>query len=212
MKKIAFSGPSGLGKTTLCKFVKEELMVPWISVSAGDLFTKEDKLMLKNKHGYEGAGHKAVINLSAINPAFGADFQATLLARRAELIRNTDEFVIDRSPIDNVVYMLSQNGHNQSEEFIGNFIKEAREAYAELTHVILIRFSSDIPAIEDNNSRVPNRFFQRTISDLFQSVYAREFANIIGPEVIVIDFWDLDQRKGVVQNFITGRYHELREH
>ncbi len=110
--KLAFSGPSGLGKTTLCKFVTETMDVPWISVSAGDLFTEGDKGGLEEKFGYKGQGYKAVINLSAINPEFGAAFQKTLLKRRAELIRTTPNFVIDRSPIDNVVYMLSQNGHN----------------------------------------------------------------------------------------------------
>ena len=202
--KIAFSGPSGLGKTTLCKFVKENMGVPWTSVSAGDLFTAGDKQGLFNDFGYEGAGHKAVINLSAINPEFGAAFQRTLLLRRAELIMNTPEFVIDRSPVDNVVYMLSQNGHNQSEEFIKKFIDEAREAYRELTHVIMIKYSPDIPAIEDNKSRVPNRYFQRTISDMFHSIYAREFANIIGPKLITLDFWDFEQRRAAIYNFLNN--------
>jgi hypothetical protein len=203
-RKISLSGPSGLGKTTLCRFIEKEFNVPWHSVSAGDLFTEKDKMYLQTDFGYTGKGHRNVINLSSSDPLFGNAFQNLVLKRRAELIENTPEFVIDRSPLDNVVYYLSQNGHNEKEEFIGDFIEKARKAYEKLTHVIIIKYSSDITQIEDNDSRIPNRYYQRMISDLFQAMYVREFASIIGPKVITIDFWDLDQRKSVIKSFING--------
>jgi thymidylate kinase len=203
--KIAFSGPSGLGKSTLCKFISEELpSVKWLSTSAGDILGKEEKKRLKDEYGYSGTGHRNVINLSSIDPLFGYDFQLSVLEARKKQIEENDNFVIDRCPIDNVAYLLAQNSHNLEEATISTFIKEAQEAYCMLDYVIQIRFSNDIPKIEDNDSRIPNRFFQQYISDVFSGVYARYFANLVGPSVITIDFWDLTERKGLVANYFSA--------
>jgi hypothetical protein len=201
MKKIAFSGPSGLGKTTQCKYL-ESLGLKYLSTSAGDIFHLEDKVYMEKVWGYKGDGHKNVINLSSAQPNFGYFFQYTLLKRRGWQIRNSDNFVIDRCPIDNVAYMLTQVSHNASEVSISQFIKEAQEYYKNLTHVIMIQFSPDIEFIEDNNSRISNRFFQTYMSDVFRSVYTRYFANIIGPKVMTLDHWDLEARKFAVKEFI----------
>ncbi len=201
--KIAFSGPSGLGKTTLCKEVSKGLMIPHLSTSAGDILSLETKEGLELDFGYTGSGHRDVINLSSQDPEFGWAFQKAILDARVGQIQNADTFVIDRCPIDNVAYLLSQVGHNLSEEKIGTFIEHAQKAYSELSHVILIKYSPDIPQIEDNHSRIPNRYFQKYISDVFMGVYIRYFANIIGPKVIVLDFWNFNQRKQTVQSFLT---------
>jgi len=203
--KIALSGPSGLGKTTLCKFIQKEFGVEWKSVSAGDLLNEQDKAILYERYGYSGTGHRNVIALSNTYPRFGEDFQQYVLDRRIELILNHSGFVIDRSPLDNVVYMLAQNGHNVSEEYIESFMNKAINAYRYLTHLIMIKYSNDITQIEDNDSRIPNRYYQRMISDLFQATYVRNFASQInGPKVVTIDFWDLDQRKSLLRNFLSS--------
>lgn len=203
--KIAFSGPSGLGKSTLCKFVSEEMDVPWISTSAGHILTDEDKAFFKKSFGYSGEGHKNVINMSSVNPEFGGAFQKTILTRRGKQIVDNPRFVIDRSPIDNVAYFISQNSHNISEGVASAFIEEAQSFYSELDYVIQLRYSNDIPFIEDNGSRVPNKYFQIYSSDVFAGVYARYFANLVGkrPRVMTLDFWDLSSRKAVVKEFIN---------
>jgi len=200
--KIAFSGPSGLGKTTLCKFVSDRFEVSHLSTSAGDIMNNQDKELLGKKFGYHSQGHKAVINKSSANPDFGIAFQNMILARRAHQISDNNNMVIDRSPLDNVSYMLSQIAHNMTESGIQTFVEEAQEAWRELTHVIIIKHSNDIPRIEDNGSRVPNKFFQQYISDVFSGTYFRFFANQPGPQVIFIDYWDLNDRKRLVEDFI----------
>ena len=92
--KIAFSGPSGLGKTTLCRYVEQEKEVPWMSTSAGHILTHKDKFDMKENFGYSGQGHKAVIDLSSIDPAFGRVFQTTLLRRRVQQIESNPSFVV----------------------------------------------------------------------------------------------------------------------
>jgi len=200
--KIAFSGPSGLGKSTLCKVIGGTGVAKWLSTSAGDILTGYDKKGLEIRYGYKGTGHKSVINLSSRDPEFGVVFQSLLQLRRAEQISSNSNFVIDRCPIDNVVYMLSQIGHNVSDEWIGSFIYNSLQAYKELTHVIQIRYSPDMPKIEDNGSRIANSYFQRYISDVFTGVYSRYFANVPGPRVITLDFWDLEERSRVVKTFL----------
>jgi len=207
--KVAFSGPSGLGKSTLCKYVQEEMSLEWLSTSAGDIFTGADVALLKDRFGYAQSGHKDVINLSAENPEFGWTFQRLIMNRRADQIFKNDKFVIDRCPIDNVSYMLSQISHQASEDNIKGFIQTAQMAYQELTHVIQIRHSPDVPFIEDNGSRVSNQYFQKYISDVFTGVFARYFANQPGPRVITLDFWDLPERRRVVRDFLRDPQTEL---
>jgi CRISPR/Cas system endoribonuclease Cas6 (RAMP superfamily) len=159
--------------------------------------------MLRDKYGYNGNGHKDVINRSSRDPEFGKAFQNAVLDARSNQILNSSKFVVDHCPIDNVAYLLSQVGHNLTEEEIGVFIEKAQETYATLSHVIIIKYSSDIPAIEDNQSHIANRYFQQYISDVFMGVYNRYFASIIGPRVIVLDFWNLAERESTLQSFLV---------
>lgn len=200
--KIAFSGPSGLGKTTLANQVAGKLGIIHPSTSAGDIFTNADKRYLASNFGYEGKGHKNVINLSSIYPDFGIEFQKLILERRAAQIIAHDRVVLDRCPIDNMVYLLTQTAHNMDEEHVTEFLNQAQEAYMGLTHVIVIKYSKDIPFIEDNKSRVSNRYFQQYISDVFGGVYTRYFSHIIGPMVMEIDFWNLESRINTVLDFV----------
>lgn len=203
--KIAFSGPSGLGKTTLCKYVQQEFGTPWLSTSAGDILSPEVKDHFKVLFQYKGSGHRDVINLSSQYPSFGAQFQQFLLEARGLQIKDNETFIIDRCPIDNVSYMLSQNSHNMDEDKVRSFISKAQEIYRELDIVIQIRFSSEIPSIEDNGSRVSNRFYQQYMSDVFTGVFSRYFApSLQGPKVYTIDFWDLVQRKRLVYDVIKS--------
>jgi len=200
--RIAFAGPSGLGKTTLGKIVSDKLALNHPSTSAWDVFSDRDKQYLKDNFGYTSKGHRNVINMSSSNPDFGSEFQRLLLEARTLQIKNNPDTVFDRCPIDNIVYVLSQVSHNMTEGRLQYMIEEAQKAYRLLTHVIIIRYSHDIPSIEDNSSRVPNRYFQQYISDVFGGVYARYFAQIVGPRVITLDFWDLKQREDTVLAFL----------
>ncbi len=199
--KVAFSGPSGLGKTTQCQYL-EGLGLKWLSTSAGDIFDCRDKDIMKKQWGYTQSGHRDVINLSSARPEFGSFFQFALLRRRGYQIMNSQGFVIDRSPIDNVVYMLTQIAHNLDQKEIERFIGLAQQYYKQLSHVILIEFSRDIPFIEDNGSRIPNTYYQAYISDVFRAVYVRYFANIPGPRVMTLDHFNLDSRKAAVKEFV----------
>lgn len=218
MKKIAFSGSSGSGKTTLVNWVATELELPHISSSAGDLLTTTDIDKLRNSpFDYLGDGHEAVIVHSAINPAFAFAFQKNVLDRRGDIIFNIHPefsyrddvgFVTDRSPADNIVYFMTQAAYHKaiSDEITEEFLKLAQTAWDELTHVIYIK-AVQPDSVEDNGSRIPNKYYQKSIDALFQywiNDYLVPNTNPDrGPKLLTIDYWDLNKRKQEVLDFLS---------
>lgn len=210
--KIAFSGSSGSGKTTLVEYVAKELNLPHMSGSAGDVKTEADKLILQeNPYSYPGGGHAGVIRYSALNPEYGLKNQQLLLQRRLELIKNEHpvmkhegSFVTDRSPADNVVYMINQVGfHPMVTDAITQFhISVAQQAWDLLDAVIYVKAVQ--PAeVERNHSRISNKFYQKSIDAQFEYwIKVLNENSIDGPEVLIIDFWDLADRKKTVIDFI----------
>jgi hypothetical protein len=207
MKKVAFSGSSGSGKTTLVTFVKEQLGLTHLSGSAGDLKTEADKLMLQEEpYNYPGGGHAGVIRYSALNPEYGLINQQLLLQRRTELIMNNENFVTDRSPVDNVVYFLNQVGFHPmvTDAITEAHLEKALAAWNELTHVIYVK-AVQPTAVEVNHSRISNKYYQRGLVDpAFEYWIMNYFLknSIDGPEFLMIDYWDLEERKQAVLDFI----------
>lgn len=206
--KIAMFGPSGGGKTTLAKLIPLLVPVTFIPGSVHKIFTEEQQQELL-QYGYVcgEAGHRRVINLSSINPEFGGKFQKYAILERRKMILEKDNFVTDRSPVDNLTYFHLQCSHNQSEQAIRDMIDICQDTYSNLTHAIYVK--SVLPegvAIEDNESRVPNKYFQVMVDQIFEAFYFRYFAfptnmPVKAPKVLVIDFWDIEMRAQRLMKF-----------
>jgi hypothetical protein len=214
MYRVAFSGSSGSGKTTLVEFVAKELGLRHISGSAGDVKTEEDKMILQeNPYNYPGGGHSGVIRYSALNPEYGLKNQELLLQRRTEIIKgihpvhgpHNNNFVTDRSPADNVVYFISQVGYHPmvTDDITQKHLENALAAWNELTHVIYVK-AVQPKEVERNHSRVANRFYQKSIDALFDYWINNYLIpnSVDGPEVMIIDYWDLEVRKDRVIRFL----------
>lgn len=183
MSKIAFTGASGSGKTTLVKWVSKEWDIPHFSGSSGDLKIESDKKYLLDKYGFNGeAGHANVIQESHKNPEFGYELQCMIQERRAELIRDHDNFVTDRSPLDNWVYFLLQSAPYQTEEVVEQFMVKCLNAMMELDYVIYI--PSLIP-IENNGSRVANLHYQRAVDAIFDKYWLQFNVELEGSTVVM---------------------------
>lgn len=198
--KVACLGPSGSGKTTMANFIAETYGIPFIPNSAGIIIPERIKEHLRSTYRWKEAGHKEVIRLSNEFPSFGQSFQEALLAARGSLITTTPEFVIDRSPIDNVAYMLAQCAHLVDEEWVTSFISEAKNYAKEITHFII--FPSLAPEIEDNGSRVNNKYYQRMSTAIFEHTYMEYFKDIMINKTLMLDTWDLDVKKDRVLSFL----------
>ena len=209
MSKIAFTGASGSGKTTLVKFVAKEFNIEHFSGSSGDLKIDSDRKYLFDKYGFKGnEGHLNVIQESHKNPDFGYELQCIIQERRAELIRDVDNFITDRSPLDNWVYFLLQSAPYQNDKVIHEFLRKCINAMANLDIVIYI--PSLIP-IEDNGSRVPVLHYQKAVDAIFEKYWV-EFKvelEVMGAKTVMskIASMDLEIRKKLVGRLIKN-YHE----
>ena len=203
--KIAFTGSSGSGKTTLVTYVAQELGIQHISGSAGDVKKDGDKMLIDEMLRYPGGGHVGVIRYSALNPEYGVMNQKMLQMRRRELIMDNDDFVTDRSPIDNLTYFVNQCGYHPmvTNELVLEFAKDCLAAWEELTHVIYVK-AVQPNEVEVNGSRVANNWYQKAIDCQFEYWLHNYFEKnaVGGPEVLVIDYWDLTQRKKEVMKFL----------
>jgi hypothetical protein len=202
--KIAFTGSSGAGKTTLVTFIAKTLGLTHISGSAGDVKQEGDKMLLDEMFRYPGGGHVGVIRYSALNPEYGWMNQKLLQMRRAELIMNNDNFVTDRSPIDNLTYAVNQVGYHPcvTDAMMAEFKKDCLKAWEQLTHVIYVK-AVQPKEVEFNGSRVANRDYQKAVDAQFE-LWLRWFQDneLSGPEVLVLDYWDLEKRKEAVLEFL----------
>jgi len=208
--KVAFTGSSGSGKTTLVKYVAETFKLQHISGSAGDVYTLQQKYLLDEvfKHrGYDG--HHGVIAHSAQDYMYAIVNQMFLQQSRAELIKHNDNFVTDRSPVDNLTYFINQAGfHSQVDDtMIYNFQRFCQVAWADLTHVIYVKAVQPFHVgVEKNGSRINNWWYQKSIDAQF-AVWLDWFIMKVGPAgpaVLELDYWDLDKRKKEVYEFLKS--------
>jgi len=203
--KIAFSGASGSGKTTLVEHVVATYPgLKHISGSAGDVKKDIDKLYIDELYDYPGGSHVGVIKFSALNPEYGIQNQRILQVRRAEIIMQNDNFVTDRSPADNLTYFVNQVGFHPmvTDEMTEAHAKECQKAWDELTHVIYVKSVQPIE-VERNGNRVANKWYQKAIDAQFELWINYLTKNSIdGPEVLIIDYWDLERRKQELHKFL----------
>ena len=199
--RIACLGASGSGKTTIANFIQETFGTPFIPNSAGLVIPERQKDYLRTTYHWKENGHADVIRLSNEFPSFGQTFQKNLLEARGRIIMNNNTFVLDRSPIDNVAYMLAQCSHLASEEWVEQFIKEAQAYTSNITH--FITFPSLATEIEVNGSRVANRFFQRMSTAIFEHTYNTYFKPMLYGKTLVLDTWDLELKKELVIRFLS---------
>lgn len=193
--RIALMGPSGSGKTTMAKYLSSVTHIPYYENSAGLILPPEDKAFLKREYGWTESGHSDVIRLSNIEPEFGMEFQSRLMLVRKRFITNTPSFIIDRSPVDNVAYMLAQVSHLASIPYIKSFIELAVEASKKIDLFIFVH--SEAPQIEDNGSRVANIYFQRMSQAIFEHAFTTYFVPSLDTTLRVLHLrgWDLENKK-----------------
>lgn len=202
--KIAFCGPSGSGKTTLAQFIADEFKLQYLRGSAGYILPDEDKEVL-TKLGYEFTGHHEVIQKCS-NPDFAYNFENMVRHRRKELILSNDNFITDRSPVDNMVYFLTQTSYHMTDFNVVGFKQECQAALNGLTHLIYIRCVNESRQIENNNSRIPNFHYQRMIDAVFTHALSEYFVESFlpnGVKFLSLDVWDLEKRKQLVKEFLT---------
>lgn len=211
--KIQLTGPSGVGKTTLAKWISESYGIPFISGSYSDL-VPETKMQ---KHS----------DMISKDPSeiFRQDNQ--VLNRRHKLFSKASNFVSDRSYVDSAAYMIQKLSHLIPECVMEEFLNTCHQLLAaECTHLIVIPFSKQFVNgwnMEDNKKRVLNRYYQYEVSSIIDSLvrdfYGLEIDHLESfymsakygyipydcnhIKVLYLDEMDFEKRKRLVETFLA---------
>ncbi|RYA23127.1 hypothetical protein CRU96_09635 [Malaciobacter halophilus] len=102
--KIAFTGASSTGKTTLAKAIEEKLLIKYINVDSRKII--------------DDLNHSNIDNL---NEQEFLEFQKIWLSEKLINESSTDKFITDRTYIDAIAYMCNRNINNF--ELFNNYIK-----------------------------------------------------------------------------------------
>lgn len=154
MARINLTGPSGMGKTTLAKWISEEYNIPFVSGSYSDLIPETAKMP-----------HKDMIAQDA-RLIFEQDVKVLNLRRIS--FEKFDTLVSDRSYLDSAAYFINKLSHRLPQCETEQFIETCRELTCIQCDKVIF-----IPAdtyhlthweMEDNHKRSTNLYFHIEIS------------------------------------------------
>lgn len=158
---ILLAGPSGVGKTTVAKFLSEELGIKFISGSVSDLLPQTKEMT-----------HAEMLARDS-KDLYTEDYQ--ILNLRNKLFSKEEEpFVSDRSFLDSAAYFLYKQADKIPACEVEQFLNLAKMATLQsIDYLVFIDYSLDMFnnwIIEDNSKRVISKFFQMEISRIMYMV------------------------------------------
>lgn len=219
--KIMLAGPSGIGKTTISKWISEAFNLEFLSGSMSDLLPQT-----------AGIPHKDMLSRTP-EELFQEDFQVMNL--RNKLYKDKDNFVTDRSYLDSASYCLYKQASKLPACEVGHFIETAKMLLnIQCDLLILFDFVPDLLhkwVTEDNNKRITSNFFQIEIASIMRTTldimgYREEYnatyigtmfkqvplkygfsvgniASVYGTtKVLIIREMNLDLRKDIITTFL----------
>lgn len=212
--KIMFAGVSGVGKTTLAKWLSETFDIEFISGSYSDLIPETKDMP-----------HQEMINQDA-ETVFRQDMQ--LLSARSKACRDAGEFVTDRSYLDSAAYFINKLSHRIAPCDLEHAIDSCKQLLSrQCTHLIFIPYSVKFFkdwVIEDNNKRLLSKYYQFQVSQVIYGLLElwgyKKINNIVGNilygldnfgyieilgtriDVLVLDEMNIEKRKYIVRKFL----------
>lgn len=212
--RINFTGVSGIGKTTLAKWVADEFKIPFLSGSYSDLVPSTKEMP-----------HQNMITQD-VNTVYAQDMQ--VLNLRNKLFQQHPQYVSDRSYLDSAAYLINKLSHRIKECDTESFLEICHALTGvQITHLIFMPFTYDYVKrweMEDNNKRVLNRYYQWEVSTImyhilyefwgFQpslfhnqsydmgTVQIDHQGRIWTTKVLILKTMDLEERKNIIDTFL----------
>lgn len=158
--RIQFAGPSGVGKTTLAKWLEETYNIEFVSGSVYDLLPST-----KDETHYSMLSHDK-------NDLYNQDFQ--ILNLRNKLFSSKESYVSDRSFLDSAAYFMYKQSSTIPQCELEHFFELCKKCLVEQTDLlIVIGFTPYMVknwVMEDNNKRILNKYFQAQISYIMRYI------------------------------------------
>lgn len=211
--RINFTGVSGIGKTTLAKWVADEFKIPFLSGSYSDLVPSTKDMP-----------HQNMITQD-VNTVYAQDMQ--VLNLRNKLFQQHPQYVSDRSYLDSAAYLINKLSHRIKECDTESFLEICQALTGvQITHLIFMPFTYDYVKrweMEDNNKRVLNRYYQWEVSTLMYRILYEMWGfkcydvwptHDIGSvtinhqdrnwttKVLILQTMDLEKRKYIIKDFL----------
>lgn len=146
-KRLMITGASGVGKTTLARHISEAYDIPFITSSAKAVWPS---------FGFKN--HLQAHEESIKNKHVGVQYQWAILKQRLDTLKGHN-YITDRSPIDNMAYIMMQLGFGLTECETLDFISECSKGMMLCDGLIFIRWNGEIE-LENDHNRIVNPFFQ----------------------------------------------------
>lgn len=158
---VLLAGPSGVGKTTIAKFLSEELGIKFLSGSVSDLIPKTKDM-----------SHADMLARD-VKDLYMEDYQ-TLNLRNKLFSQEKEPFVSDRSFLDLAAYFIYKQAAKVPACEIEHFLELTKVAtLREIDYLVLVDYTMDMFnnwIIEDNNKRIVSKYFQMEISRIMSMV------------------------------------------
>ena len=182
MKRIMFVGPSGIGKTTLAKFIETKYGIPFISGSMSDLMPDTKEM------------HHAEFLHQECRELINKDYQ--LLNLRNKLFKDKETFVTDRSYVDLAAYFIYKQSTNIPECEVDAFLDICKDLTVQqcdlLIYLPLSMYNMKGWPMEDNKKRIINRYYQAQMSDIMGNLLT-QWSTLSVIDILVVpqlDFYD----------------------
>lgn len=190
-KKIFITGPSGIGKTTLANYISDTYGIPFINTSAREIWPK-----------YGIKSHAQAHMMCSIDSNRGLEYQTEILTKRVEALEYEEEFICDRSPIDNLVYFMLELSPYVSQYETEKFVSLCKTGMELGNKILILPFLKEIRL---SDHRINNPFYQQMVNQMINwIIYSRDF-NIHNIEDIhSISMWDLSIRKQSVDLWLKS--------
>ena len=170
--KINLVGPSGMGKTTLAKWISDKYNIPFVSGSYSDLVPSTAK-----------TSQGDMVN-APVEEILRDDYK--LLNLRKKLYYEHENHVSDRSFVDSAAYFINKLSHRVQQCETENFIEICRSltlAYSQyLIYLPAGKEHINKWMVEDNHKRSTNLFYHIEISQII--------------DWLMFDFWGFEKTGG----------------
>ncbi len=187
-RRIAFTGASGTGKTTLAKYLAESLALEVNPIGSRSV---AKAMGFDSPYDVDAAGKRS-------------EFQRRLLEEKRAWENEHDSFVTDRTTIDNLAYTALHNVESIYEETIASVL----DGFERYTHVFFCPIDS-FCSPGDDPARVSSLAYHRIYEAQIQGLINHASAALGGgrrgfPKYFVVWAREAEDRRSFVSACATG--------